>query len=75
MMSEEVSISAWWMPSKMLELYQKWDENRGNESSRKYLVDIYYYLTSQSMIRLISDLKSVFLLPPYYVKPKHMDMT
>jgi hypothetical protein len=72
-MSEEVSISAWWMPSKMLELYQKWDENRGNESSRKYLVDMYLYLTSQSMIRLISDLNSVFLLPPDYVKPKQMD--
>lgn len=73
MMSEEVSISSWWMPSKMLELYQKWTENRSNASSRKYLVDMYLFLTSQSMIRLISDLHSVFLLPPDYVKPKHID--
>jgi hypothetical protein len=73
MMSEEVNISAWWMPLKIFELYQKWKENRGNVSSRKYLVDMYLYLTSQKMIRLISDLKSVYLLPPDYVKLKQMN--
>jgi hypothetical protein len=72
MMSEEVNISAWWMPLKIHELYQQWVDNRANASSRKYLVDMYLYLTSQKMIRLISDLKSVFLLPPDYVKPKQM---
>jgi hypothetical protein len=72
MMSEEVSISAWWMPSKVLDLYEKWIENRDNPLSRKFLVDMYLYLTSQKMIRLISDLHSVYLLPPDYVKAKHM---
>lgn len=72
MMSEEVNISAWWIPAKMQALYQRWIESRGNPSSRKHLVDIYLYLTSQKMIRLISDLKSVYVLPPYYVKPKQM---
>jgi len=71
MMSEEVNISAWWMPLKIFELYQQWLENRDDASSRKFLVDMYMYLTSQKMIRLISDLKSVYLLPPDYVKPKH----
>ena len=73
MMSEEVNISAWWMPLKMLDLYEKWIENRDNFQSQKYLVDMYLYLTSQKMIRLISDLKSVFLLPPDYVKAEQMD--
>ena len=73
MMSEEVSISAWWMPSKIFELYEKWIKNRGNVSSRKYLFDIYSYLISQKKIRLISDLKSVYLLPPYYVVPDQMN--
>jgi hypothetical protein len=73
MMTEEVNIATWWMPSKIFELYEKWIENRGNASSRKFLVDMYLYLTSQKMIRLISDLKSVFLLPPDYVKPEQMD--
>lgn len=73
MMSEEVSVSAWWLPIKVKELYQKWCENRGAPDSRKHLVDTYLYLTSQRMIRLISDLKSVYLLPPDYVKPKQMD--
>ena len=72
MMSEEVSISAWWMPVKIFELYEKWIANRGNVPSCKYLLDMYFYLTSQKMIRLISDLHSVYLLPPDYVKAKQM---
>ena len=72
-MSEEVCISAWWMPLKILELYEKWIENRENPSSRKYLVDMYKYLTSQEMIRLVSDLMSIYLIPPDQVKPKQMN--
>jgi len=56
MMSEEVSISAWWMPSKILQLYREWGENRGYATSQKYLVDMYLYLTSQKMIRLMRKL-------------------
>jgi|GEM_PF-4099280 len=72
MMSEEVNISAWWMPAIIFDLYQKWIENRGTPSSRKFLLDMYLYLTFQKMIRLISDFKSVFLLPPHYLKPDKM---
>jgi hypothetical protein len=36
------------------------------------LVHIYRYLLSQRMIRLISDLHSVYLIPPDYVKPQQM---
>jgi hypothetical protein len=71
-MSEEVNISAWWMPTKILDLYKKWVENRGNVSSRKYLLDMNLHLISQKMIRLISDLKSIFLVPPDYVKSKYI---
>jgi hypothetical protein len=71
-MSEEVNIAAWWMPSKILHLYGKWVESRNSASSRKYLVDMYLYLTSQRMIRLISDLHAVYLLPPNCVKPEQM---
>ena len=73
MMSEEVSISAWWMPLIIHELYQRWVKTRGGPESRKYLVDMYLFLNSQKMVRLISDLHSVYLLPPDYVKPKQMD--
>jgi len=58
MMSEEVSISAWWMPLIIHELYQRWVKNRGGPESRKYLVDMYLFLNSQKMVRLISDLHS-----------------
>ena len=75
MMSEEVNISAWWMPAKIMDLYQKWIENRGDPCSRKILVDIYLYLVSQRMIRLVSDLKSVYTLPPYYVKSRQEKAT
>ncbi len=57
----------------MRALYEKWIENRDTPASRKYLIDTYNYLTSQRMIRLINDLKSVYLIPPDYVKPKQMD--
>ena len=73
MMSEEVNISAWWMPLRIYELYQNWWKYRNSPVSRKYLIDMYYYLTSQMMIRLISDLKSVYVLPPYYVKSGQMN--
>lgn len=69
MMSEEISISAWWMPLKVSELYRKWVNNRGNTTSRKYLIDLYLYLTSQKMIRLISDVHAVYQLLEY-AKPK-----
>jgi len=73
MISEEVNISAWWMPLKIYELYQNWWKYRNSPLSRKLLVDMYRYLTSQRMIRLISDLKSVYMLPPYYVEPEQMN--
>lgn len=72
MMSEEVSISAWWMPLKILELCEKWVKSRGGHESRKYLVDMYLYLTSEKMVRLVSDIRSVYLVPPDYVKSKKM---
>ena len=73
MMSEEISVSAWWMPLVIRDLYQKWEESRGGPESRKYLVEMYLYLTSVKMIRLVSDIHSVYLVPPDYVKPKQMD--
>ena len=72
-MSEEVGICAWWMPIVIHRLYEGWVSNRGNPVSRKYLVDMYLYLTSQRMARLISDIHSVYLVPPSYVKPRQME--
>lgn len=37
------------------------------------MLDMYLYLTSQSMFRLVSDLKSVYLLPPLYLKDEKMN--
>jgi hypothetical protein len=71
-MSEEVGICAWWMPIVIRRLYQGWVGNRGNPASRKYLVDMYLCLASQRMARLISDIHSVYLVPPSYVKPRHV---
>lgn len=69
MVSEEVSISAYWMPLVVNELYELWKADRNRTISRKHLIDIYKHLVRQEKIRLISDLKSVYLLPPDYVKP------
>jgi hypothetical protein len=60
------------MPSKILDLYEKWARSRDNDLSRKHLVEMYLHLTSQKMIRLISDLHAVYLLPPDCVKPEQL---
>ena len=68
MMTEEVCISAWWMPVVMWDLYQRWHKYRKHPISRKYLIDMYLSLTSQKMIRLVSDIISVYRVPPEYIK-------
>lgn len=68
MMSEEVSINCWWLPIKMRELYEKWTLNRKSNGVRKYLVIMYKLLVDCKKMRLISDLKTVYNLPPYYLK-------
>lgn len=69
MVSEEISISAYWMPLVVNRLYELWRAERDQAASRKHLIDIYRYLAAAEKIRLISDLKSVYLLPPDYVEP------
>jgi hypothetical protein len=69
MVSEEISIAAWWMPLVVHQLAAAWQDNRGKTASRKYLVDISRHLLATKKVRLISYLKSVYLLPPDYVKP------
>ena len=68
MMSEEVCVSVWWMPVVMWDLYQRWHKYRKHPISRKYLIDMYLSLTSQKMIRLVSDIISVYRVPPEYIK-------
>jgi hypothetical protein len=50
-------------------LTSAWKSARTLPSARKYLVDLYRLLVREKKVRLISDLKSVYLLPPDYVKP------
>ena len=52
----------------MKEFYEKWSLSRTNEESRIYLVNMYSLLFSSKKLRLISDIKTVFNLPPYYLK-------
>ena len=66
-MSEEISINCWWLPIKMKELYEKWMQTRESEISRKYLVKIFMLLIKSEKLRLISDLKTVYNIPPYYL--------
>jgi hypothetical protein len=65
---KKISINCWWLPLKMKEYFDKWNLNRNNEKSRTYLVNIYSLLFNSKKLRLISDLKTVFNLPPYYLK-------
>jgi len=67
MMSEEISICNWWLPIKIKELYEAWVNSRKTSQSRKYLIAIYKLLNASEKLRLISDFKTVFNLPPYYI--------
>jgi hypothetical protein len=65
--SEDVGIACWWLPLAVDALHQRWQAERGAPASRKPLVDLYATVAAQRKLRLISDLKSLYLLPPDYV--------
>jgi hypothetical protein len=67
MMSEEISICNWCLPIKIKELYVNWMKTRKTPESRKYLIALYKFLINSEKLRLISDYKTVFNLPPYYI--------
>lgn len=74
MMSEEISISTWWLPIKIYQLYENWTQNRNNDIGKSYLLKIYHYLCNSSKIRIISDYRSLYLLPTYYVDEKYLSI-
>lgn len=67
MISEEINIHQWWLPSVMWGLYQTWCATRDEDSSRTSLVKMYLQLLSAEKCRLISDYKTIYNLPPYYL--------
>lgn len=69
-MSEEISICNWCLPIKIKELYENWMKTRKTLESRKYLIALYKLLINSEKLRLISDYKTVFNLPPYYINFK-----
>jgi hypothetical protein len=69
MVSEEISVASPWLPLAVDRLAEAWKAGRTEARSGKYLIDLYTLLVEARKIRLISDLKSVYLLPPDYVKP------
>lgn len=62
MMSEEVSVSCWWLPIVMEKLYKKWMRDRSGDESRKSLIEMYLYITNGKMIRLVSDVNTVYMV-------------
>ena len=52
----------------MKEYFEKWNANRSKEESRLYLIKMFSLLFYSKKLRLISDLKTVYNLPPYYLK-------
>jgi len=71
MMSEEISIHYdshnMGYISLLYSLYLKWCQNRKNKNSAIYLIEFYKTLCHSKKYRLISDLKTVYNLPPYYL--------
>ncbi len=67
-MSEDIGVANPFLPIHMKTLYLKWTAERDSDISRQHLLDMVSHLLEGKRIRLVSDYKSVFLLPPYYLK-------
>ena len=70
MMSEDVGPTDPQLPMKIHQLYLKWIEHRREDSSREFLIELYYFLANENIqrIRLLSDLRTVYNLPEYLTK-------
>ena len=70
MISEEINISVNNQNISYFDyfkyLYTQWTNTREKEESSIYLIEFYKILCLSQKYRLISDLKTVYNLPPYY---------
>jgi len=64
-MTEDIGPADFSLPIKIKQLYEKWQNCRNTEKSRKYLIEMYWLLCKAEKIRLVSDVKAVFDLPPF----------
>jgi hypothetical protein len=70
MMSEEVNIHESHLPVLMKQKYEQWCRIRATDvlGARRLWFSIYQLLCDSRKCRIISDLKSLYTLPPYYTK-------
>jgi hypothetical protein len=61
-----VNIHEAQLPVLMKDRYERWCKTRTQPSSRTVLLEMYQLLVSSRKSRIISDLKSLHTLPPYY---------
>jgi hypothetical protein len=73
MISEEVNIHNALLPARAKDLYQRWMATRDEEQSRVYLVAFYLGLLASGKCRIISDYKTIFNLPPFYLPDSQRD--
>ena len=76
-MSEEISICCFWLPVEMKRLYDLWEQERDSNLNNKkdanmlrYSLSMYRMLVNSNKCRLLSDLKTVYNLPPHYFNNK-----
>lgn len=76
MMSEEISIANWLLPIEIKQFYEAWlVKKQVNEKMARWsLVNMYKLILESKKIRIISDYRSLYLLPPYYVDDKYMSI-
>ena len=63
-MSEDIGIACPWLPSQMLIFYNRFQSHK---SSKSEILSIIKTLCKLPKIRLISDFKTYYNLPPYYL--------
>ncbi|CAF0887041.1 unnamed protein product [Adineta ricciae] len=74
MMSEDVGPCNSRLPSQIYRLYLQWIKTRREPSSRKTLLELYYFVANDKTqrIRLLSDLRTIYNLPEYLTENKHL---
>ena len=70
MMSEEVNVHEALLPAEMEKLHREWESARTLAASRRPLLQMYLLLLDARKSRVLSDLKTVYMLPPYYDKDR-----
>lgn len=70
-MVEDVGIANWRIPKFAKRWHIEWSKHRNTSEGNRLLVEFYTILCKSKKCRILSDLKTRYCLPPYYIDDVH----